>query len=130
MSLSAVRTAVVLMAILLVAREWTQDFEWDVHAPLAAAEGLDRDIIDAIAQGRRPAFAGGDEALVHDLFFELSRTRTLSDATYARAIEALGEQGVIDLVALIGYYATLAMIMNVARTPLPDGRERSLRSLP
>src|SRR5829696_4322626 len=81
------------MAILLVAREWTQDFEWDVHAPLAAAEGLDRGVIDAIAEGRRPPALGVGEALVHDVFFELARARTIGDATYARAVEAFGEQG-------------------------------------
>jgi 4-carboxymuconolactone decarboxylase len=118
------------MVILLVAREWTQDFEWHVHAPLAAAEGLARDVIDAIAEGRLPAAPGDDEALVHDFFFELSRARAVSDATYARAVDAFGEQGVVDLVALIGYYTTLAMIMNVARTPLPEGRSAILSALP
>ena len=118
------------MVILLVAREWTQDFEWHVHAPLAAAEGLARDVIDAIAEGRLPAAPGDGEALVHDFFFELLRARTVSDATYARAVDAFGEQGVVDLVALIGYYTTLAMIMNVARTPLPEGRTAVLSALP
>lgn len=118
------------MAIVLVAREWTQDFEWDVHAPLAEQEGLPREVIDAIAEGRRPAALAGDEALLYDFFFELQRTRTVSDETYAAAVAALGEQGVVDLVALIGYYSTLAMIMNVARTPLPEGRSPALPSLP
>jgi 4-carboxymuconolactone decarboxylase len=118
------------MAILLVAREWTQDFEWDVHAPLAEREGLSRDVIDAIADGRRPTSPGKEEALVYDFFVELQRSRAISDPTYARAVETFGEQGVVDLVALLGYYATLAMIMNVARTPLPDGRVGRLRSLP
>jgi 4-carboxymuconolactone decarboxylase len=118
------------MAILLVAREWTQDFEWDVHAPLAEREGLSRDVIDAIADGRRPAAAGEEEALVYDFFVELERSRGIGDGTYAQAVETFGEQGVIDLVALIGYYTTLAMIMNVARTPLPEGNDRVLRALP
>ena len=118
------------MAILLVAREWTQDFEWDVHAPLAAAEGLSPEVITAIAEGRRPAALSPDEALVLDFFFELQRSHTLSDDTFARAVDALGEHGVVDLVALIGYYATLAMIMNVARTPLPDGHGVVLSALP
>ena len=118
------------LVIILTAREWTQDFEWDVHAPLAEREGLARETIAAIAEGRRPREMAADEALVHDLFFELQRTRTLSDATYAAAVERFGEQGVIDLVGLAGYYATLAMVMNVARTPLPDGTAPVLRPLP
>lgn len=118
------------MAILLVAREWTQDFEWDYHAPLASAEGLSSGVIDAIAEGRRPAALGEDEAVIYDFFVELHRSHTVSDDTYKRAVDLLGEPGVVDLVALIGYYAMLAMLMNVARTPLPEGRTPVLPSLP
>lgn len=118
------------MAIILVAREWTQDFEWDVHAPLAVTEGLPPAVVDAIADGRRPSTLADDETLLYDFFFELHRSRTLSDATYAKAIDALGEQGVVDLVALIGYYTTLAMLMNVARTSLPTGSTPVLPALP
>jgi 4-carboxymuconolactone decarboxylase len=107
------------MAILLVARDWSQPFEWSVHAPLARETGLAADVIDALADGRRPAAISTDAAIVYDFFVELQRTRTVSDSTYAAAVDALGEQGVIDLVALFGYYATLAMIMNVAKTPAP-----------
>jgi 4-carboxymuconolactone decarboxylase len=109
------------LVILLTAREWTQQFEWHVHAPLARDAGLASDIIDGIANGRRPSGMTRDEALVYDFVQELHRTRSVSDATYASAIEAFGEQGVIDMVAAVGYYTTLAMIMNVARTPAPGG---------
>ena len=109
------------MTILLTARAWRQDFEWHVHAPLARQAGLDPAIIDAIAAGRRPERMPEDEAIVHDLFDELQQTHGVGDATYARAVQAFGEPGVIDLVSAIGYYSTLAMIMNVARTPSPPG---------
>jgi 4-carboxymuconolactone decarboxylase len=118
------------MTILLVARTWTQDFEWDVHAPLAAQEGLASEVIDAIAEGRRPEPAGIEELLVYDFFMELQRTHAVSDRTYDAAVAAFGEAGVIDFVGLVGYYSTLAMIMNVARTPLPDGKAPVLPSLP
>jgi 4-carboxymuconolactone decarboxylase len=118
------------MVILLTARQWTQDFEWDVHAPLAETEGLARHIIDGIAAGRRPSPMAHEEALVHDFFWELQRTCAISDETYAASIAAFGEQGVVDLVGLVGYYTTLAMLMNVARTPMPPDRPTVLRSLP
>ena len=110
------------MAIILTAREWSQEFEWDVHAPLARDAGLDASIVDDIAAGRRPAGMDGEEAILYDVFVELHGMRTLSDATYARAVEAFGEQGLIDLLGAVGYYTTLAMIMNVAGTPLPEGK--------
>lgn len=105
------------MAILLTAREWKQGFEWDVHAPLAVKAGLGADLIAAIADGRVPASMDPGESLVHAVFAELHGTRAVSDATYGAACIEFGEQGVIDLIAMIGYYSTLAMIMNVAQTP-------------
>jgi 4-carboxymuconolactone decarboxylase len=118
------------MVILLTARTWTQQYEWHVHEPIAAATGLARGIIDAIAEGRRPVDMSPEEGLLYDTFMELQRTRTLSDHTYARAVRTFGEQGIIDIVGAIGYYGTLAMIMNVAQTPLPEGVVPALRSLP
>jgi len=105
------------MAILLTAREWTQGFEWEVHAPLAEKAGLSAETIAAIAEARLPSSMDKTEALVYDVFTELYRDRVVSDATYDAAVKAFGEQGVVDLIALIGYYTTLAMIMNVAQTP-------------
>jgi len=105
------------LAILLTAREWQQGFEWDVHVPLAAQAGLSDAVITAIAHGHGPSSMGPDELLVYSVFTELHRTRAVTDATYGAACREFGEQGVVDLVALIGYYTTLAMIMNVAQTP-------------
>ena len=105
------------LAILLTAREWKQGFEWDVHAPLAAQAGLSDAVIAAIARGHAPSSMGPEELLVYSVFTELHRTRAVTDATYGAACREFGEQGVVDLVALIGYYTMLAMIMNVAQTP-------------
>jgi 4-carboxymuconolactone decarboxylase len=118
------------MVILMTARLWSQQYEWYVHEPLAAAAGLSRGIIDAIAEDRRPMAMSPEEALLFDLFAELQRTRSLSDDTYARAVRTFGEQGLIDIVGAIGYYGTLAMIMNVAQTPLPAGVRPALSSFP
>jgi 4-carboxymuconolactone decarboxylase len=118
------------MVILLTARAWTQEYEWHIHSPIALEAGLAPAIVDAIAQNRRPAAMAEDEALVHDFFTELQRDKSVSDALYLRAVDAFGEQGVIDLVGAVGYYTTLAMIMNVAQTPLPEGEAPVLRPWP
>jgi 4-carboxymuconolactone decarboxylase len=112
------------LVILLTARLWTQNFEWSVHAPLAKRAGLKPDVIEAIAQGMRPLNATKDEALVIDFFTELTHNRSVCDATYARAVRQFGEQAVIDMIGAIGYYSTLAMIMNVA-APVLDSDERA-----
>ncbi len=117
------------LVILLTARAWTQQFEWSLHVEAARAAGLSAATIAAIAVGRRPARLEADEAVVYDFVVELERTRSVGDAIYARAVAALGEQGIVDLLGVAGYYATLAMLLNVARTPLPRGRRPRLRPL-
>ena len=116
--------------ILLTARHWTQNYEWYVHAPIAEREGLDASIIEAVAEGRRPEGLADDEAAVYDFCIELLRNHGVSDPTYARMVSHLGEKGVIDAVGILGYYQLLAMVMNTARTPLPDGVEPGLLAFP
>jgi len=109
------------MTILFVSRWWDQDFEWSYHHPLALEAGLDPGVADAIGEGRRPEGMDPAAAAVWDLLDELHRTTQVGDATYARALAELGDAGVVELVGTAGYYTTLAMVMNVARTPVPGG---------
>ena len=118
------------LLILMTAREWTQQTEWSIHDDAARRAGLRAETIDAVAAGRRPDALAEDEAALHDLFVELQRHRCVSDASYARAVELLGEQGVLDAIGIIGYYTLLAMVMNVARTPPPEGAAAALTSFP
>lgn len=112
------------LVILCVARAWDQDFEFGYHHPLALRAGLPEEVVSAVAHGARPEHGRTEVALVHDLVDELQRTTQVSDATYAAALEALGEAKVVEAVATAGYYTTLAMVMNVAGTPPPDGAPR------
>ena len=116
--------------ILLTARHWTQQYEWHAHQPLALQGGLRGEIVKAIADGRRPDAMAEDEDAVYTLWDEVQRNQSVSDATYARAVAKLGEQGVIDVLGITGYYTMLAMVMNTVRTPLPDGVKPALAPLP
>lgn len=116
--------------ILMTARRWTQQYEWNAHQSLALQGGLRADIVQAIADGRRPDRMAADEDVVYTFCDELARTQSVSDGTYARAVAALGEQGVIDTIGLTGYYTMLAMVLNTARTPLPAGATPALKPLP
>ena len=107
--------------ILLTARRWTQQYEWNAHQALAIQGGLDAGIVKAVAEGRRPDRLGDDEEAVYALCDEVQRNQSVSDATYARAIARLGEQGVIDALGITGYYTMLSIVMNTVRTPLPAG---------
>jgi 4-carboxymuconolactone decarboxylase len=105
------------LVTLVVSRAWTQQFEWFTHVPLALAAGTSRETVEALREGRRPDAMSREEELAYDFTTELLETRGVSDATYRRCAEALGERGVVDLVALVGYFATVSMVLNVAHTP-------------
>lgn len=108
------------LAILVTARQWDQQVEWAIHAPIAAQVGIPSAVIAAIAARQRSGDMLVDEAVVHDFCRELHETRAVSDRVYADALALFGEQGVVDLVGINGYYAFLAMVMNTARTAVPQ----------
>jgi 4-carboxymuconolactone decarboxylase len=116
--------------ILLTARHWTQQFEWDSHQETAKQAGVKPEVISAIAEGRRPAGMSADEEIVHDFCTELLHNQSVSDATYARTTNRFGEEGLIDIIGLCGYYTLIGMVMNVARTPLPQGKRPPLAPYP
>jgi 4-carboxymuconolactone decarboxylase len=116
--------------ILLTARQWTQQYEYDAHQVNGLKAGVKQEMISAITEGRRPTGMAADEEIVYDFCTELRQNQSVSDATYARAVSKFGEQGVVDMTGLVGYYTTLAMIMNVARSPLADGKKAPLAPFP
>jgi 4-carboxymuconolactone decarboxylase len=121
---SVLADELVELVILSVARAWYQQFEWGYHHPIALSKGLTEEVVDAVAEGRRPEGAPPAVLAVWELVDELQRTRQVSDATYAEAVEEIGEVGVVEAVATAGYYTTLAMTMNAAGTPPPEGAPR------
>jgi 4-carboxymuconolactone decarboxylase len=117
-------------SILIAARQWTQEYEWNAHYPAALKAGLKPDIVAAVAEGRRPAQMADDEAILYDFCTELHMNQSVSDATYARALAKFGESGIVEAASIEGYYTLLAMVMNVARTPLPAGAKPPLAQFP
>jgi 4-carboxymuconolactone decarboxylase len=109
------------MAILMTAKWWASQYEWTAHKPAAATAGLSAEVIDAIQAGMRPARMQADETTVYDFCSELREHRRVSDRTFSAAVALLGEQGVVDLMGVIGYYDLVAMTLNVDRYPLPQG---------
>lgn len=118
------------LAILVTARQWSQPVEWAIHAPIAEREGLSTATIAAIAEGRRPDELPEDEAILYAFCTELHLNKSVSDRTWGHAIQLFGEQGVIDLVGINGYYTFLSMVMNAARTSSPPTAASSLPSMP
>lgn len=117
--------------MLVVSRQWTQQFEWFVHVPLALKAGVTPETVQSLAEGRRPRAMAKDEELAYDFCEELLRTKGVSAASYRVALDQFGERGLVDLVALVGYFITVSMVLNVAHTPAPqDASMRALEPLP
>jgi 4-carboxymuconolactone decarboxylase len=104
-------------AICVVARLWSQPYEWGAHAPLAAKAGVAFETLAALRDGRVVETMPTDERLILDFCTRLDTDRRIDDDLYARTVALLGESGTVELIGLCGYYSLLAMVMNVARTP-------------
>lgn len=126
---SAIGTRLTELAILVTARQWSQQVEWAIHAPLARDYGIADEVIAAIAAREQPAGLLPDEALVYAFCMQLHRQQRVDDATYAAALAAFGEHGVVDLMGINGYYTFLAMVMNAAQTAVPPSSAPPLPAL-
>ena len=114
-------------AILITAREWTSQYEWYAHYPLAMKAGLNAKVADELALSKRPSTMSDDEAAVYEFCVQLHRTRNVDDARFNRALALFGEQGVVDLIGVSGYYNAVSMTLNVAQVMPPEGAPLPLK---
>ena len=115
------------LAILVTARHWTAQYEWQAHHRSALQAGLSAAICDAIAAGRRPTSMQKDEEAVYNFVSELLNTKQVSDASFTAAKNAFGERGVVDIIAVTGWYSTVSMMLNVDQYPVLDGTQPELK---
>jgi len=118
------------LAILILAREWTAQFEWFAHKPAAVAAGLAEATIEDLRDGLRPRSLRPDEATIYDFVVALVRDHEVSDAAFAPTLALLGEEKLVDLTSLVGEYMKVALILNMGRVGVPAGNELPLRPLP
>lgn len=107
------------LAIIVTGAFWRAGFEWHVHAPLAEQAGIPSAAIAAIREDRTPVFERDDEDAVFAFTRELLTARRVSDATYARVKDILGERGLVDLVGIIGYYGLISLTINAFEVEVP-----------
>jgi 4-carboxymuconolactone decarboxylase len=108
------------LAILVVARHWTAQYEWYAHHRFALEAGLKPAVAADIAAGKRPAGLQADEQAIYDFASELLETKEVSDATFKAVAERFGEKAVVDLICTMGYYSLVSMTLNVNRFPIPQ----------
>lgn len=111
------------LMVLVIARHWSAQYEWFAHAEQARKLGVSDGVIEAIRAGRRPSFDKDDERLVYDTVLELAVSKTLSQPTYDRALAALGQELLIELVTAAGFYTMVAMMLNAFDAPVPGGAQ-------
>jgi 4-carboxymuconolactone decarboxylase len=124
---SAIGNTLSELVILITAREWSQDYEWYVHYPIALKAGIKPTIADAIADGRRPTGMSEDEEIVYDFSNELHKNKRVSDRTFERAQKRFGDKAIVDLTGINAYYTLLAMQMNVAQYQTPKDAKKLVR---
>jgi 4-carboxymuconolactone decarboxylase len=117
-------------AIILTARFWMAQYEWNAHRRAAAQAGLSEDIIQAVAAGKRPAKMAADEETVYNFCTEVLKTHQVGDATFQATVKAFGEKGVVDIMGVMGWYQFVSMMLNVDRYPLGPGVQPELKPLP
>jgi 4-carboxymuconolactone decarboxylase len=108
-------------AILVTARLWRAQYEWHAHAAIAQKAGVSPRTISDLKAGRTPLHAARDERAIYDFVRELYKSKRVSDKTYARVHKLLGDGGMVELTGILGYYALVAMMLDVFRVPLPEG---------
>lgn len=112
-------------AILICARHWGAEYEWYVHAPIAAQAGVPAEAIEALRVGRDAPLADETDRVVYDFCRELLGQRRVCDATYALAEQRLGKSALVELVGLLGYYSLVALTL-IAFEVLPPGSVKQL----
>jgi 4-carboxymuconolactone decarboxylase len=109
------------LAIITTARFWRAQYEWYAHAPLAQKAGVPVAAVEAIRSGGTPSFEKDDEALVYRICTELFETQRLADASFTDAVATLGETGLVEVIAIIGYYTLIGNTLNVFQVSVPEG---------
>jgi 4-carboxymuconolactone decarboxylase len=113
------------------ARHVSNQFEWLMHAPMALKAGVSPATIEALRAGARPRDLPADEEIALDFTGELVHTHGTSEPTYRAALARFGEQGVVELATLVGYFVMVSWLMNVAHTPATsNGHAGELQAFP
>ena len=117
------------LAIIITARYWTAQYEWNAHKRAALQAGVSPATVEAIAAGKRPTSMQPEETILYNFCDELLKKKHVSDATFQAAVNKFGERGVVDAIGVVGYYQIVSMLLNVDRYPLAEGVKPELQPL-
>jgi 4-carboxymuconolactone decarboxylase len=118
---SSIEPRLTELAIITIAAHWRAEFEWSAHARMAREAGVSDAVVDAIGRGEKPLLTADDDRVIYSATREIVTTGQLAEASYAAARDLLGDTGVVELVALCGYYTLVSFVLNAFVVPLPPG---------
>ncbi len=111
------------LAILVTAREMNHQFEWTAHEPAGQKAGLEQNIIDVVKY-RKPILGMGEkEASIIQVGRELFQNHHVNSDTFAQALKVFGEEQFVDLVCLMGQYASTSLLLDVFDQQLLEGQK-------
>ena len=111
------------LAISITGRHWEANVEWAAHAPRAIEYGIAPEVLDAVLAGRRPECAPAEQQLLYDVCMSLHREHALPEPLYGRAVRTFGEQGLVELIGVIGFYTLVSMTLNAFEVQVAPGVE-------
>jgi 4-carboxymuconolactone decarboxylase len=114
---------IVELAISITGRFWRSNVEWAAHAPAAVQYGIGQDVLDSVMAEQRPDDAPQPQPLLYDICMALHVEHGLTEELYALAVEAFGEQGLMEITAVIGYYTAVSMTLNTFEIPVGPGQD-------
>ncbi|MDA3039876.1 MAG: carboxymuconolactone decarboxylase family protein [Actinomycetota bacterium] len=118
---TAIDNRLLELAVCMVGAHWKSNFEWYAHSRLAVQAGVSAEAVAAIEKGDRPELARADEAAVYEFTRMLLSDGRVSDAVYGAAQAEVGDQGMVELTQLIGYYCLISLTLNTFQVDLPPG---------
>jgi 4-carboxymuconolactone decarboxylase len=107
------------LGIVLIAHHWKGEYVYTAHVKRCLELGVPQGVIDAIRADTVPDLVSPRERAIYDLSKMAEQPGAGSDASFERAVAALGRTGVAEVLALLGYYSAVAMAMKLHRVPLP-----------
>jgi 4-carboxymuconolactone decarboxylase len=108
--------------ILVTASKFNAPYEMYGHEYFARRAGLAEDKIATIAAGQRPSGLTRDEGVAYDMAAALNRGGSVPESTYRAALTTFGQEGLAEIVFLVGCFSMVAVTLNAFDTPVP-GRE-------
>lgn len=106
------------LAICIVGHHYKTKFEFAYHERLAIKSGISEEIINDIKNDTIPTFIDQRLNLTHQISTQLLERYSITDELYQQGFDEFGEQGMIELVSLVGYYCLVSLTLNAFKIPI------------